>query len=157
MPFNNSNLYKFIASFGAVLFVLSLLFYYTSTERNRMQEKDLQRKIVEYSQEREAYIGIIKAYELAMADTAMQVPSTIDEQNIKPYKNKIDLRTKQLELEKQFMDDQVAYYKSLGQITCGTGSAGLLLIIIGVIFWAVKLQRPANNLLRREVRRQMHE
>jgi len=152
MSFNNSNLYKFIASFGAVLLVLGLMFYYFSVEQNRAQQREMMRKIVTYSHERESYIGAIKAYDLAVADTASTVAPLLDEKEVSAYKNTIDLRTEQLNLEKQFIDGQVAYFDLLGKIIWGVCGAGLFLMVFGIILWAVKLQRHSDQLLRNQVR-----
>ena len=154
------NLYKFMATFGAVLFFSGLLAYVVLTERSRKIETSIERKMVVFSHERQSFIGKIKEAELHKAgtDSLQQVKaSVLAEEKIPEYKDRIDRSTLQLNLEKQLYDEQVGYREKITLVIYGIWGAGFLLMLIGLLFWYTRLQRPCNRLLRDQARKQLSE
>ncbi len=155
MSFTTPNLYKFLASFGAVLAILGLLFYAVSFAHQQTEVREIQRKMVEFSHERESFIGKIKALDAAVGDSLKQVALQADQLNLPQYKDKIDLRTKQLKLEEQLLQEQQLESGLLTMVSVGLSGAGLLLLLVSLIFWAVKLQAPYNRYLLAELKQKL--
>jgi len=113
-----------------------------------------------YSHERETMIGKLKAYELAVSDTdslgRTQAP-VLSPAELVALKEKVDKRTKQLDLEQQLIDQNGHITMQLQWFVHGLMLVGLLLLILGIVFWYSKVQRFQNRLLRFKTRKKLTE
>jgi len=154
----SGNLYRFIAFFGAALFFLTLVFYVFLLEPDRDQTANIQREMLRYSHERETLIGKIKELEKESAPTdTVQLVDLFEKEELAGYKDQINLRSKQLNLESELLEKQAARENQVRKIFTVSAGISLLILLLGLIFWYTKFQRIQNLLLRHQARKQLSE
>lgn len=154
----NGNLYRFVAGLGAVLFLAGIVFFLHVSEQSRREQEAAMRKVVVYSHEREGMIAKLKAYELAVSDTdslAKNQAVILSPAELIRLKEHVDKRTKQLDLEQQILDDNGHLTIQIQWFIHGLLLVGVLLLLLGVLFWYLKVQRFQNRLLQHRTRKEL--
>ena len=154
----NGNLYRFVAGLGAVLFLAGIVFFLHVSEQSRKERDAAMRKMVVYSHEREVMIGKLKAYELAVSDTdtlAGNQTTILSPAELIRLKEHVDKRTRQLDLEKQILDDNGHLAIQIQWFIHGLLLCGVVLLLVGILFWYFKVQRFKNRLLQHRTRKEL--
>lgn len=153
----SGNLYKFMSILGLLLFFSCVLLPAIFLELNIRETNQVRRNLVQMGQERESLINRIKIYEeeLAANDSLAATPEFMEmRKELERCRAEIDLRTKQLNLEKDLYDEQQLRERSIKPVMLGALIISALLLVAGMLGWYLRVQRPLNRLIRRELRRE---
>ncbi|MGD9929615.1 MAG: hypothetical protein AB7U05_06320 [Mangrovibacterium sp.] len=153
----SGNLYKFMSILGLLSFFSCVLLPAIFLELNIRETNQVRRNLVQMGQERESLINRIKIYEeeLAANDSMAATPEFMEmRKELERCRAEIDLRTKQLNLEKDLYDEQQLRERSIQPVMLGALIISALLLVAGMLGWYFRVQRPLNRLIRRELRRE---
>lgn len=156
----NGNLYRFVAGFGAVLFLAGIVFFLHVMDHSRGEKDEALRKMVVYSHEREVMIGKLKANDLAAAtsDSLVQNQAVmLSAGELAELKEQVDRRTKELDLEQHILDDNGHLANQILWFVHGLLLVGVLFFLLGILLWYLKIQRFENRLVRLRAQKEMHE
>ena len=144
----NSHLYKFMAFFGLLLFLICVLFPYYKFDDNNKQMDEIRRNLLILNHERDAMVNEIKQIEeiqKGSSENNYMVTAKIAE-----IKEGVDLRTEQISLENQILEEHA---EKQGNIRMFMGYFVILSVLIsvsGFIMWYMKIQRPLNRFIKLE-------
>ncbi|WP_423130007.1 hypothetical protein [Gaoshiqia sp. Z1-71] len=154
-----SNLYKFFSVLGLLIFLFCVFLPAFYLELNRRDLNESQRKLEYLSQEREAMVGKIKSYELniSSADSleVEEARAAYPRELIDQYRDEIDLRTRQIRLENNILDEQEVREEYIWWGILGFFVLSLALVVYGLIGWHLRIQRPVNILMKRKVEQKL--
>ncbi len=155
MTIPTGHLYRFMAFFGLLLFITCVLFPYLKYDDNDNKISDIRRNLVVITHEREVLVNQIKAIE----DLQVEAISNPDESSsiirsstakISEIRKGIDLRTKQIGLENQILEQKLEKQHDIKYFMGYFIIFSSLITFLGFIFWYLKIQRPLNSSIKLE-------
>ncbi len=150
-----------MAFFGLLLFLTCVLLPYLKLDDNEGKINEIKRNLLVLNHERDALVNDIKLVEdanpVSLNDSASVIHVDAGTYRIQEIKKGIDLRTEQINLENQILEEMNAAQDKIVLFMGYFIIFSFLFVLFGFLLWYFKLQRPSNKSIKIDFLRKISE